>query len=397
MTEQLRQELDDWADEARVPQDLADRALRRRARRPLLFVVPAAAVCALVVAVAMLVGLPDQTGPDRTSTVRPASVVTLPARPSPAPADVRADVDNVPPKKLIAAGNYAISAYWQSKEEKGADGITTRRQVWSLYNPRTEQYEATPYAWVDVAPGLRTAAFVEGDLMGRTIGILDMETGEVVARIPLERDVMSVDWSPDGTKLLATAYSAYPYREKPLGPGSFEPQPSDITGYYVIDVPNAKAAFHPPLPENPDDRHFAQSPPTWSLDGSLIRQQVPSAPHQRYFTPEGEQRPDPDDRISDGGVSAVSPDGKRLLGAAGLPTKITELEGGKVVGNQKVLQLHAWADDETVIALKCARECDDEFDSALALIKVDGTEVQQLSGFQRTVKDGAWKGVLTLR
>ncbi|GAA0940382.1 hypothetical protein GCM10009560_51660 [Nonomuraea longicatena] len=375
-----------------MPQDLAERALRRRARRPLLFLVPAAAVSALVVTVGMLVGLPD-----RTSTVRPASVVTLPARPSPAPTDVRADVDNMPPKKLIAAGNYAVSAYWQSKKEKGADGIATRRQVWSLYNPRTEEYETTPYAWVDVAPGLRTAAFVEGDLLGRTVGILDMGTGEVIARIPLEHDVLSVDWSPDGTRLLATAYSAYPYRTKPMGENSYQQQPSSVTGYYVIDVPNAKAVFHPPLPEKPDEVSSPQPPLTWSLDGSLIRQHVPSPEPERFFTPEGEARPKPADRISEAGVSAVSPDGKLLLGGAGLPTKITELEGGKVVGNQKVLQLHAWADDETVLALKCARECDDEFDSALSLIKVDGTEVQQLSGFQRTVEDGAWDWVLTPR
>ncbi|NUO98723.1 MAG: hypothetical protein HOW59_12410, partial [Nonomuraea sp.] len=203
MTRLLRDTMEDWADEARVPRNLADRALRRRSWKPY-----GAAV--LVMAMIALVAVFVTAQREPASVVRPANGISLPPRPSPAPTDVRTDTENVPPAKFIAAGRMAVSAYYVTAREKAEDGYQRVRRTWSLYDPRTGGYEQTTYAWVDVAPGLQVAAVLEGDLLSRRLGVLDMNTRRILAWYDLEHPVASAAWSPDGTKIVATAYSDYP-------------------------------------------------------------------------------------------------------------------------------------------------------------------------------------------
>lgn len=385
MTRLLRETMEEWAGQAVVPPDLADRALRGKRRRWL----PAGAAllaAAVIAAVAVLV-----PGPARES-VEPAVEVTLPARPSPAPTDVRMDPDNAPPTKLVAAGRLAVGAYFTLRTDRGEDGQRRGVRTWYLYDPRTDGYEETPWAWVDVAPGLQVAAVLQGDLLGDRIGILDLNTREFLSWIELDQRAGHVAWSPDGTKLLATTYSVYP--ESDVGPMRESPR----TGYYLIDVPTGETEHHP-LPPMPDNNNTRQDF-YWSLDGSLIWGPTGKIEplDKAYYSLDGRRRePPPGEVINRRGQSAISPDGRLELGPDGLPTRIIDRSTGQVAGRQNVLQLLGWADDDRVIALGCAGRCENEFRNRLVLVTVDGRMETYLTGDQDTRDDGSWHPVFTLR
>ncbi|MDR8408417.1 hypothetical protein MTP10_06675 [Nonomuraea sp. 3-1Str] len=403
MTRLLRDTLEDWAGEARVPHDLADRALGGRRRR---WVLPAGVgVLAAGVAVAVTVAVSGLGVDHRQAPVRPATGVTLPARPSPAPTDVRTDIGNRPPRKLIAAGSVAVSAYWTSVMEKLPGNEERLRRTWWLYDPKTDGYEKTSWAWVDVAPGLQTAAAIQGDGLGRRIVVLDTNTREVLSSIGLEHDAGSVVWSPDGTKLLVTTYSAYPDLWQKTEDSLVQKRNQGLrTGYYVIDVATGEKEYH----ELPSLNDLERGEPGnanprqdfgWSLDGSLVWGPTTTTPDRVFYTQDGERHEPPhsDRYIRQTGRSAVSPDGRLVLGRDGLPTKITEVATGAVAGRQKVLRLLAWADDDNVIALGCAGECDDEFDNGLVLVSVDGSRTTQLAATGKSEGAGSWRWVLTPR
>ncbi|MEV0379272.1 hypothetical protein [Nonomuraea sp. NPDC050643] len=398
MTRLLRDTLEEWAGEARVPHDLADRALRRRAWKPVGALLLAAA---MVVAVTFVVsGTRDQV-----DTVRPATEITLPARPSPAPTDVRTDPANSPPKKLVAAGRMAVSAYYTAGRKQLAKDRQQRTLTWWLYDPRTEGYEQTPYAWVDVAPGLQVAAVLEGDSIGKRVGILDMNTRQILSWIDLEQPVGSVAWSPDGTKILATTYRSSPDIMLGKGENVVSAGDSPRTGYYIVDATTGEAEHHelPPLSDGRgNEKIFAvgdRQDLGWTADGALLWAPTSTDPDRIFYGLDGEPRQAPEGQryVRGRSISAVSPDGRLVLGPAGLPTKITEVGTGKVVGTQQVMQLHAWADDDNVIALGCEGQCTNEFNAALVLVSVDGTRTTRLTGYKDSRKDGYWGWVLTPR
>ncbi|WP_052422395.1 hypothetical protein [Nonomuraea candida] len=402
MTRLLRETMDDWADEARVPPGLADRALRRRAWKPF---GAAVLVAAMIAAVAVFVT--GQRGPE--PVVRPASGIMLPPRPSPAPTDVRTDTENAPPTRFIAAGRMAVSAYYVTRREKRPDGREQVRRVWSLYDPRTDGYERTPYAWVDVAPGLQVAAVLEGDLLGRRLGVLDLNTRQMLAWYDLEHPVGSVAWSPDGTRIVATAYSDFPDLLEGTGDQITQRRDgSPRTGYYLIDVPAGTTDYHElaPLPtmftgemDSDELEGNARQDLDWSLDGKLLWSPTNTRPDRVWYTLDGQraQAPEGQTYVGYSRISAVSPDGRRVLGPDGLPTRITDAATGEVAGRQRVLQLHAWADDDNVIALGCAGTCQNEFRNGLVLVSVDGSRMTQLAANSDSDKEGAWRWVLTPR
>lgn len=417
MSRLLSDTFDEWADEVRVPHDLADRALRGRRSR-WLPLGAALLVGAMIAAVALFVAVRQQ--PD----VRPAQGVELPVRPSPAPTDVRTDTENVPPARLITAGNLAVSAYYETTRENiedgTQDGMVRERRTWSVYDPASGGYVRTPYAWVDVAPGLQVAAVIDGDLMGNRVGVLDLNTRSILAWYELDHDVAAVAWSPDGTKILATAYSAYPdvFEPEKGQPGRLKPQTrSPRTGYYVIDVPAGTYEYRElaPLPASGQStitrprtagRTYLAPPEAnarqdlyWSLDGELIWTSTISRGDRVWYTIDGREADAPEGQryVSHSRHSALSPDGRLLLGPDGLPTKITDVETGKVAGRQRVLRLLAWADDDHVIALGCAGRCENEFDNGLVLVSVDGSEVTRLAAYTDNQQSRPWEWVLTPR
>ncbi|MFI7703009.1 hypothetical protein [Nonomuraea sp. NPDC049480] len=401
MSPLLRDTLQDWAGEARVPHDLADRALRRRAWwKP---VGVGMLVVGLVAAVAVVVtgqGIPEVT-------VRPANGVTLPARPSPAPTDVRSDTENSPPAKFIAAGNMAMSAYYTIQREQIAEDRQRIRYIWSLYDPRIDGYERTSWAWVDVAPGLQVAAVLDGDLISKRLGILDMNTRQILKWFDLEHPVASVSWSPDGKKVLATAYSEYPDVEAGSGKHTSPAGTSPRTGYYIVDVESGEVGYHalPPLKDDVGDgRPFnmnSRQDIGWSVDGAMLWAPTGMAngPKRLFYSLDGKERAAPaDQRYAEfSGISAISPNGRLVLGPSGLPTAITDRETGEIVGRQNVMQLHAWADDDNVLAIGCAGSCENEFNGALVLVSVDGKRMTQLGAYFDNRKEGAWGWVLTPR
>ncbi|MFI7423069.1 hypothetical protein [Nonomuraea sp. NPDC049684] len=389
MNRLLRDTMEEWAGEVRVPHDLADRALRRRARPPVMAVALAAGL-AVVVAV-LAAGLHG-----RSTTVRPANGVTVPVHPSVTSTDVRADVENAPPKKFVAAGNVAVSAYFTTWLEKADDGGERMRRTWYLYDPRSDGYERTPWAWLDVAPGLQLAAVLQGERIGRRVGIVDMNTRQALAWIDLEHDVGSLVWSPDGTRVLATAYSKYPEQSrKRVGKDAYtvEELVQPRIGFYVIDVATGQAAYHP-LPSldrvgNPGNMNARQDL-GWSLDGSMLWEPTDTMPDRLWLGLDGARRDGPpgDRYIDYSGWSKVSPDGRLTLDRDLPPS---------VPGRQLVLQHLAWADDDNVVVLGCAGACKNEFDNGLALASADGERMIQLTGSRDRGGEETWQWVLTRR
>ncbi|MBE1588546.1 hypothetical protein ACFPOI_54125 [Nonomuraea angiospora] len=407
MTRLLRDTLQEWADETRVPHDLADRALRRRAWKPVGMVVLAVGLVAAIAVSAVGLRGTGADVRDPQATMRAATGVTLPPRPSPAPTDVRTDTEHSPPVKLIAAGRMAVSAYYTTRREEVSDNEQRVVRTWSLYDPRTDGYEQTSWAWVDVAPGLQVAAVLEGELISKRLGILDLNTRQILKWIDLEHPVGSVAWSPDGTRVLATAYSSYPDVAQGKGDDAAPvPGSSPRTGYYIVDVEAGTADYRelPPMghgmrnddkPSNINSRQDLG----WSLDGTMLWAPTDTRPDRVFYTLDGRQAewPKGDRYVGYSRISATSPNGRLVLGPNGLPTKITDAGTGQVVGQQRVLQLHAWADDDNVIALGCAGSCESEFKNGLVLVSVDGQRTTQLGANSRSDRDGSWRWVLTPR
>ncbi|MEU6782458.1 hypothetical protein ABZ912_24935 [Nonomuraea angiospora] len=405
MTRLLRDTLREWADETRMPHDLADRALRRRAWKPVGMVVLAVGLVAAIAVSAVGLRGAAPAVRDPQATMRAATGVTLPPRPSPAPTDVRTDTEHSPPVKLIAAGRMAVSAYYTVRREVVSDNEERVMRTWSLYDPRTDGYENTSWAWADVAPGLQVAAVLEGELISKRLGILDLNTRQILKWIDLEHPVGSVTWSPDGTKVLATAYSSYPDTLQGRGDQAASTG-SPRTGYYIVDVEAGTADYHelPPMgdPMLSNVKIFngnGRQDLGWSLDGTMLWAPTSTSPDRVFYTLDGEKAewPKGDRYVDYSPISATSPNGRLVLNGSGLPTKITDAGTGQVVGQQKVLQLHAWADDDNVLALGCAGSCENEFKNGLALVSVDGRRMTQLSANRDSDKDGSWRWVLTPR
>ncbi|MCC5574237.1 hypothetical protein IMZ11_01100 [Microtetraspora sp. AC03309] len=428
----LKETLEEWAQEARVPRDLADRALRRRGRRRFAaFLAPALATGIVVLAVMLVVPWLRAAGP---APVRPAVSSSgaplrqvIPLRPADDPpvkvtfdersrGGVLTDTRDSPPKKMIAAGRVGVSAYWIWHPRATADGETLDR-TWYLLDQVTLRYEKTDWGYLDVAPGLRYAAVLEKELPVRRIGIFHMETRRVLAWIPVDQPVAAVAWSPDGTRLVATAYAENPDRRSDdsaqcppsdgggtdtagavAGPRRWSMRTSR-TGFYVVDVATATAgefrAIDPCVVDNMNTRRDFR----WSDDGTLLYERsIVQGQPDVFYDVEGNRHAAPADYLAKESKAGLSPNGRLLAGRDGLPTAVTERATGKVVGRQRVLQLLAWADDDHLVALGCAGTCRNEFNNGLVLVSVDGAKTVQLSANRKnTTKPGSWEPVFTLR
>ncbi|RCG31283.1 hypothetical protein DQ384_11220 [Sphaerisporangium album] len=459
-SETLPEMLREWSAEARVPHDLADRALRRRARRRTASFALAAGVAAVVVATGVLVPKILEDGRRRidlavasgTPTASASSVASPepapassapfpvdppPTEPAPEPASVepgampdslavRADPGNAPPKSLIAAGGVAVSAYYVWEYEKIGARSDRRKDAWFLYDPRTGGYERTDWTEVTVAPGMKYAAVLEGALPARRIGLLDMAT-RTVRWIDLDHSVARISWSPDGARVLATTYEKDPtVRIKLSADGRSWQTPDPVRGgFQIVDVASGRASYH----AVPHEDGFPGPPDTqflWSDDGTLVWQpnngrMRDSDPQRLYYDLEGRPHDAPREQLATSEAAGLSPDGRlyadrrhpprvgkplspseaeKLLEAEpkGPETVVRDVATGKITGRQKMLQLLAWADDTHLIALQCLDRCQDEFDAYLALVTVDGRQSVRLSGDRRnSQREGSWHPVLTKR
>ncbi|MFE2972015.1 hypothetical protein ACFXKC_52360 [Streptomyces sp. NPDC059340] len=384
------------ADSAERPQPL----LRRRKARRLVVAAVVAAVAAAGIAVSLALRGGEAHG-------RPASVPDV--------TGVAAHPDQSPPRELIAAGKAAVSAYYTMKLVKQPNGNAIGTYEWRLLNTATGRYGKTDWAWLDVAPGMQTAAVLERDLPVDRIGLLNLATGKAQRWIKVDRSVGGVQFSPDGKRLLATAYSLNPdglfkdasYRvnDKTV-PGPKQSR----TGFYVIDVASGKADFA----ERPGEKSGQGAPAggrqdfQWSRDGELVWEPGNNEAGLIYYDVTGKRMPAPEREARPSYPGAVrSPDGSLVAGAFvgqgdQIVSEIRNAKTGKRAAVVPGQQLLAWADNSHLIAWRCDPErCspgEGEFRNQLLLVGLDG-KATPLSGF-RTAKlqdESRWFPVFTRR
>ncbi|MEU8344624.1 hypothetical protein AB0C74_23225 [Spirillospora sp. NPDC048832] len=385
----VKSTLEEWADEARVPAGLADRALRRGTRRRsarfALFggtgaVLAGAAAAVLVVAGGGTGGVQDR----REVAFEPVSLSS--------DTSVRTDPGSAFPRRLVAAGHTAVAAYYTMN--RGMDGGAAHlRRTWHLYNPSTGEYEKVPWTYLSVAPGMQRAAVLQGPLPARRVGVLDMKTRKVTNWIPVERPVGGVAWSPDGSRLLLTSYASDPDARG-------VPEKAPRTGYYIADSASDPGPFHPLPPErgNPNYRQDLG----WSRDGKLIWSPTAQVPAKVFHDLDGRRRPAPAHEATDAEEAGLSPNGKlvpRFGPGPGPSVTVTDVDSGRKVAVLPVQQALAWADDDRLFALGCdVRKCTrkNEFRNRLLLVSLTG-KITPLTGYQRSDRAGSWIPVFTHR
>ncbi|WP_406354721.1 hypothetical protein [Streptomyces sp. NBC_00658] len=316
------------------------------------------------------------------------------------PAGVAAHPDQSPPTQFIAAGNVAVSAYYTVKSEKRANGDGALVFNWNLLNSTTDRYEETDWAWLDVAPGMKTAAVLERGLPVHRIGIVDLATGKVERWIKTDQGVGGVQFSPDGKRLVATIYDINPeglfkdasYRlNGKIVPGS---KPSR-TGFYVIDAASGRQADFTARPSRKGDDGLVvgggRQDLAWSRDGKLLWEPWSTKAGRVFYSVDGQEVPVPKSEEELSSPGAVSPDGKLVTGRfVGKGDQIVSEVLDARTGEREALvpgqQLLAWADDDWLIAFRCDPEqCEPnkgEFRNQLILASSDGKDVIPLSGFR---------------
>ncbi|WP_412517188.1 hypothetical protein K8Z49_47350 [Actinomadura madurae] len=382
---------EDWAAEARVPADLADRALRARPRRRPLRMALTGGATALLVGAAAVAVVSSAGGPAQRH--RPSAPAFEPVALS-SDTTLRTDPGSAFPRHLVAAGHTAVAAYFTFRTHTD-DGRRTLERTWHLYNPSTGTYERTRWAYVSVAPGMARAAVLQGPLPTTRVGVLDMRTQKVTDWIPVDHPVGGAAWSPDGRRLLMTAYDKNP--DVQADPGA-----SPRTGYYLAESASRPGAFHPmpPLRDNPNARQDLG----WSRDGTLIWAPTATVPTKVFFTPSGERRPAPAHEADywDDEEAGLSPNGTLLPTDGPRPgpaVTITNVVTGKKAAVLPIEQAKAWADDQRLFAIGCdPRKCTGkhEFRNRLLLVDLRG-KITPLTGYRRSDRDGSWVPVFTHR
>jgi len=392
------------ADSVPAPPYFAERVLAVRRRRRTRTIACTAAATAAVVAAAVAVPLLTGGGDD----VRPASRMNN--------SDIISHPDQSPPRDLIAAGDTVLSAFWVYKNVKQPNGDTIYTRTYGLLDQKSGKYMKTKkWAFLDVAPGSRTAAVLEGELPAKRIGLLDMITGKVDRWIPMDRGVAGVAFSPDGKKLVATTYGKNPDRNfadhTQNVNGKDVPGPvQSRTGFAVVDVDSGKSGWHK-APEKPDEMGWfgnSREDFDWSHDGKLVYANTPMKPFREYYDLNGDEADWPaDEKSLTYAEAGLSPDGKLAAGEfAGhgmeVAVAVNDAKTGKRVAKLPAQQLLAWADNKRLIAWGCdPKKCSGkgEFHNQLLLVTIGTNKVVPLSDFRKANDDypGRWTPLFSSR
>ncbi len=404
--ELVRESLREQADRSGpVPGNFADRvlAVRRRRRNRTI----AGASLALAAATAVAVAVPVLDSGSGKQETRTASELRSD--------DVVAHPGQTPPRELIAAGDTALAAYSTFKRVPQGKGVEINTRTYRLLDQRTGTYKKdTRWSYLDIAPGMRTAAVLEPELPARRIGLLDMVTGKVERWIKTPRGVGGVEFSPDGGKLVATTYAENPDRfdmQHPVSDGkktSPGPATPSRTGFYVVDVASGESGWNKVAtkvvelgPASINTRQdFA-----FSHDGRLVYSGLTSAPHQQYYDLAGHKRSKPvkERHLHWFDEAWLSPSGRLAAGgfAGGARTTASEVIDpltGKRVAKIPGQQLLAWADDRRLIAWDIARGSN-EYRQRLVLVTIGSKKTVPLSGYRTSDFDsgGRWHPVFAAR
>ncbi|TXL92777.1 hypothetical protein [Streptomyces sp. IB2014 016-6] len=392
------------ADTVTAPADLADRVLAGRRRRRTRTLAGAAATTALVIAAA--VAVPAALDPDG-GAARLASEVSR--------GKTLTHVDQSPPRDLIAVGDQALAAYFTVRMDKrpNRDEIMTR--TYSVLDQKTGKYEVDArWAYLAVAPGMRTAAVLERQLPARRVGVLDLLTKKVTRWIPVEGGVGAVEFSPDGERLIATTYDKNPdhyhWSERVQVNDTMEPRRVySRTGFAIVDIESGESDWHevPPYKLPGDIEGLGSGEKLrFNNDGTLVYEFINMDPGRIFRDLRGKEVAAPPKEKYVNLVMApagLSPNGELVAGgfAGGARTTATEVLDpgtGKRAARLKGQELLAWADDKRLIAWDIAPG-GNEFENRLVLITIGSDEVVSLSG-ARTPKDyspGRWEPVFAKR
>ena len=90
-------------------------------------------------------------------------------------------------------------------------GWQTLQRRYAVANPATGRYEPRSWTYSAVAPGLATAAMLEGPLPSSQVGFVDLATGKVTRWVQLDHPVASLAGSPDGSTVVSRPF---PWRLK---------------------------------------------------------------------------------------------------------------------------------------------------------------------------------------
>jgi hypothetical protein len=308
---------------------------------------------------------------------------------------LRTDLGSSFPRHLVAAGHTAVAAYYTAHMQSAGNGPKTIGRTWYLYDPAAGTYEKTPWSMLDVAPGMHQAAVLEGPLPASRVGVLDMKTQKVTRWIAVGHRVGGVSWSPDGRRLLLTAYDKSPDVDG-------TPFSSSRTGYSVVDAGSEHGSFHTLAADqhNPNSRQDLG----WSSNGTLIWAPTATGPTKVFYDLNGNPRPAPahEADTNDPDEAGLSPNGT-LLPKSGPPpgpaVTVTNVTTGKDVAVLPIEQAKAWADDNQLFAIGCAlKECRGmgEFHNRLLLVRLDG-KITPLTGYHRSDRLGSWVPLFTHR
>ncbi|MFD5816099.1 WD40 repeat domain-containing protein [Streptomyces sp. NPDC127038] len=408
--ELLRDTLREQAeDDRRTPPGFADRVFavrrRRRTRRIASVAVAAAAVLAAVIAVPG----PDSGGHD----VRPAGGVhPEPATGHPAPS---AHPAQSPVHSLVAAGRTALAAYytqktdWQSAHDGIRKGVNVR--TYWLLDPKSGHYQKdTRWSWVAVAPGLHTAAVLERHLPASRIGLLDLTSGKVERWLPVDHPVGGLEFSHDGTKLVATTYSDNP--DKQIKMDNIDRVPVSVTpsrtGFYVFGVASGKGSWAEVDIVRDDQGNDIQARQDFLFcrDGKTLWGRQSVTPGDRFYDLSGREVGVPGaERYGTWPLGAgLSPDGSRLAGEfAGekwhTSSWILDPRTGKRLAEVRGQMLLAWVDDKSLIAWDIAEGEKNEFHNRLVLVTIGSDKEVPLSGFLKGTDGsvGRWEPLFAER
>jgi hypothetical protein len=406
--ELLRDTLREQAEDGpRTPPGFADRVLAVRRRRRTRRIASVAAAAVVVLTAAIAVPSLDSGGHD----VRPLrGVDPKPATTRPAPS---AHPAQSPVHELVAAGRTAMAAYytqktdWQSAHDGIYKGIGVR--TYWLLDPKSGHYEKnTRWSWVAVAPGLRTAAVLERHLPAHRIGLLDLTSGKVERWIPVDHPVGGLEFSHDGTRLVATTYGENPDKRIKMDdinriPVSLK---SSRTGFYVFDVLSGKGSWAEVGVQRDDQGNEINLRQDFEFcrDGRTVTGRQSGAPTVRFYDASGREVSMPDEERYRTVTAGLSPDGTRLAGEfAGekwhTSSWILDPRTGKHLAEVRGQMLLAWADDKSLIAWDIAEGDKNEFHNRLVLVTIGSDKEVPLSGFLKGTDGtvGRWEPVFAER
>jgi hypothetical protein len=309
----------------------------------------------------------------RQTTIQP---VTLSADTT-----LRTDLENTFPRHLVAAGHTAVAAYHMGR-------------AWYLYDPASGTYEKTPWTYLNVAPGMHQAAVLEGPLPASRVGILDMKAQKVTRWISVAHPVAGISWSPDGRRLLLTAYDTSP--DVPAAPGI-----SSRTGYYMLEAGSWQGRFRP----LPADRNSVASRQDlgWSRNGTLIWSPTDTVPTKIFYDLNGHPHAAPAYEAAYTSEEAgLSPNGTLLPKFGPRPgpaVTVKNVTTGKAAAVLPIEQAVAWADDAHLFAIGCdVKKCGGkgEFHNRLLLVSLEG-RITPLTGYHRSDQPASWVPLFTHR